>query len=219
MRAAGRKGRSRGVSMVEILVALAILGLLATLSLGGVRMGVRTWETVDARVEAESQERVVRAFLGRTLSQALPVTAPSHGAALFEGDAETLSLVAPLGDHIGLGGAQHIRLTIEESAGNPGREGRRLVMYRKLHDSSTDVGTASSDWNEAERHVLVEGIAGAEFSYLRAEGEGEGEWVGRWNGELPLPRLVRLSVTAGPDARPWPDIVAVLRIDATGRRR
>lgn len=212
--------RSRGVSLIEMVIALAILGMLATISLGGVRLGVRTWETVDRRVDVESRGRIVRSFLSRTLSQALPVTDADNARALFEGGQEELSLIAPMADQLGLGGAQRIRLFLEEAAEPGSPAGRwRLVLLRSLYVPAGADGDAGADPDAMERHVLLDDIAGAKFAYLRETESGAREWVGRWDGELPLPRLVRLTIDARPGAPAWPPIIAPLRIDATAVAR
>lgn len=211
MTAAGRRARSRGVTLVEMLVALALLGMMATLALGGLRLGVRTWDTVGRRAEAESRGQIIRSFLRRTLSQALIATrvdADGKPQTAFVGDAESLSLVAPLASHLGLGGPQSIRLSVEE-ADEPGK-GRRLVLTRTLF-YPRGIETESG---EAERHVLLEGLVQARFAYLRVSEGGAREWVGEWSDESTLPLLLRLTIERQGNGSPWPDLVVPFRITA-----
>lgn len=206
--------RSRGISLVEMLIALVILGMMAALSLGGLRLGVRTWENVDQRAEAESRERIVRAFLRRTLSQAMGIEVagviPGDIAPLlFEGNETRLALIAPLADHLGLGGAQRIELSVEDAKNF--EDGRRLVLARTpFHPQDGD----DAEWPQMDRHVLLDGVSAVRFSYLRVSDDDVREWVGEWADEPSLPALVRLSVERQGPAPPWPPLVVPLRVTA-----
>ena len=212
--------RMRGITLVEIVIALAILGMMATLALGGLRLGVRTWETVGQRVETESRTQIVRAFLRRTISQAtavLEADADGRPRPLFAGDSEALLMVAPLADHLGLGGLQRIQLTVEDAGG--AADGQLLVLTRTLyHPPGGKDGDNAAAADEPERHVLLEAAAKFRFDYLRDSGDGGREWTGRWTDEPKLPVAVRLTVETEDRRPPWPDIVVPLRITAvTGR--
>ncbi len=210
MTAAGRRARSRGVTLVEMLIALALLGMMATMALGGLRLGVRTWDTVGRRAEAESRGQIIRSFLRRTISQAVvaaSVNADGKPQMAFVGNEESLSLVVPLASHLGLGGPQSIRLSVEE-ADEPGK-GRLLVLTRTPF-YPRNIATGSL---EVERHVLLEGLARARFAYLRVAEGGAREWVGVWD-EPTLPLLLRLTIERQGNGPSWPDLVVPLRITA-----
>lgn len=208
-----RNGRTRGFTLLELLVALVLLGLLATMSLGGVRLGVRTWETVTGKSEETGRALMVRSFLLRELPQAMPLTlseADGTERLAYDGDRESLTFVAPLATHFGLGGAQRLRLAVLEGEGGPD-EGKRLVLVRRVFypDDAFDAADEQRD----ESHVLLDGIAEAAFSY-RAAGEDSG-WSDTWQGEEQLPGLVRLDVTFRDAATgDWPTLLAVRRITA-----
>ncbi|MDH3230461.1 MAG: prepilin-type N-terminal cleavage/methylation domain-containing protein [Alphaproteobacteria bacterium] len=210
--------RTRGISLVEMVIALAILGMMATLALGGLRLGVRTWETVGQRVETESHSQIVRAFLRRTLSQAVAVLEPGdqgRSRPLFTGDGESLSLVAPLADHLGLGGLQRLALAVEDMGAD---DGHRLALTRTLYHPPGGQDGGGAVAGEPERHVLLAGVPQIRFDYLRDSGDGGREWTGRWMDEPKLPLAVRLTVETQDRRPPWPDLIVPLRVTAVSGR-
>lgn len=210
----------RGMSLVEVVISLAILGMIATLALGGLRLGVRTWENVGQLVETDSHEQIVRAFLRRTLAQATPVLevgADRKPRPVFRGDGESLSMIAPLAEYLGLGGLQRLEFGVEEQGRD---DGYRLVMTRALYyPPRSDSETQPNEGEEPERHILIEDAARIELEYLRDQGDGQTEWSGQWISETEMPLAIRLAVEPLSDRAPASDLVVPLRITmATGRR-
>lgn len=206
------------MTLVEIVIALAILGMMAALALGGVRLGVRTWETVGQRVETESHSQIVRAFLRRTLSQTTPVLEPGterRPRPVFSGDTESLTLVAPLADHLGLGGLQRLEFVVEDMGPD---DGYRLVMTRTLYYPPREDGETQAD-DEPERHVMLEGAARIRLGYLRELENGVREWTGRWTDEPGLPSAIRLAVEPARDRLPEPDLIVPLRLTMVAGRQ
>lgn len=214
----GTGARARGMTLVEIVIALAILGMMSALALGGLRLGVRTWETVGQRVATESHSQIVRAFLRRTLSQATPVLEAGtdrRPRPVFAGDETSLLLIAPLAEHLGLGGLQRLELAVEEMGRG---DGYRLVMTRTPYYPPGDDGeTQRAD--EPERHVLIEDATRIRLDYLREFENGAREWTGSWADEPALPLAIRLAVERVRDPLPEPDLVVPLRITLVSGRQ
>ena len=208
------RAREAGFTLLELLVALMLLGLIASLSLGGIRLGARTWETVGARAEETGRAQMVRAFLSRELSQSMPLllAEPDDSRRLaYEGDSDTLIFVAPLAPQFGLGGPQRMRLAVIDDPDSAER-GKSLVLRRRPYypDDEFSVDTGSD-----ETHILLDGIAEAGFSYYGMEEDGAIGWSDEWRDREAPPTLVSLRIRfldgAGPE---WPDLLAVRRVTA-----
>lgn len=200
-----------GFTLMELLVALILLGLLSAMALGGVRLGARTWETVTDKAGENSQRQVVRSFLARELAQAAPVGAAEAGrqSLVYEGNGDSLVFVAPLAPHFGLGGMQRMELAVVDDENG---ENRRLILKRRpFYGGAT--GDSLPAQEEDEIHLLLDGVAEADFAYrasLQDDGDG---WLNDWRDSGRLPALVRLRVTFA-DARrsTWPDLLVRNRI-------
>lgn len=203
--------RMAGFTLLELLVALLLLGMISTMALGGVRLGARTWETVTAKAGQNGKSQMVRAFLARELAQAVPVFVTDRGGErqlAYAGSRESLIFVAPLAPHFGLGGLQRLELSIID--GDPDA-GKQLILKRRRFHRADGLDAAAGE--EDEIHLLLDGIDEAEFSYRESARDGAAPWSGDWRDRGELPALARLRV-AFTDKRKaaWADLLVAGRI-------
>ena len=179
--------RMAGFTLLELLVALMLLGLISTLALGGVRLGARTWETVSQRAGENGRMQMVRAFLTRELAQAVPVYVPDGGRErrlAYEGDRESLVFVAPLAPHFGLGGFQRLELFVDHDE-DPAA-GNRLILKRRQHHRADGLDAAGA---EDEIHLLLDGIEEVRFAYRESARDGAAPWSDEWRDRETCRRL------------------------------
>ena len=92
----GRPVPAAGFTLVEVLIALALLSLLMLVLVGAMRAMGQTEERVEQRIDQADRTRVATGFLRDVLGQASarPVTRPqAQPGALFEATPETLAWV------------------------------------------------------------------------------------------------------------------------------
>ena len=65
----------QGFTLLELLVAITLLGLLMAALFGGLRLGARVWETGETRLDASARVQIVQDFLRQRLAEALPLEA------------------------------------------------------------------------------------------------------------------------------------------------
>jgi general secretion pathway protein J len=199
-----RRTSQAGFTLVELLVAMALLALLSALLLGGLRMS----RAAVARGEIAT-ERLLRAELGlavlrRQLEQAdpLPLDTTTEPRIAFAGDGQSVVFVAPPGAYLALGGEEITWLAIE-----PGTDGARIVLRYRPLDRAADVWPPTLDPRDMKTVVLLDGAARAEFSYFgRPSPVTDMQWQTAWRDAAMLPTLIRLSVAA------WPDLIVTPRI-------
>ena len=143
-RAPAATARPNGFTLIELIIALALVSLITVLLFSGLRLGSRAWDGVDAVAERNAELRSARGFLDSALSQArdlvLRVDVQDHQ--VFAGDATSLEFVAPLSEHVGIPGLYVLRLGLEG-----GGKDERLVLTRwLLHPDVLNGNDKAPEW-------------------------------------------------------------------------
>jgi len=207
----GARRPAPGFTLVEVLVALAVLSLLLVALYAGLRGAARSWERAEAQAARSEALRVTEAFLRRYLERALPLLRRREGRwqVLFEGEPDGLRFATVMPAHLGGGGIYEVSLTVED-----GEEGPALELARRLlHPDLDELDVEELPRGLADRSVLVEGVEALELAYLGAERPGMSpRWSERWTAPRRLPDLVRVRlVRAG--GEPWPEILIRPHVD------
>lgn len=198
-----KRERAAGFTLVELLIALTLLGLLTTLIFGGLRLGARAWAKVDDRATEAADQWAVEDVLRRAVTAAYPafVSAdPSDRTIAFDGSADALALLAPLPQAIGSGVTAQMRFLLD---GN-GRS-RSLVLGWRL-----DLPAAVNGAPLPESQVkLLDHVYSLRFEYFGpAPGGGASVWQSAWSGRSRLPDLVRIHLERdGASPTDWPDLL------------
>lgn len=188
--------RSRGFTLVEVMVALTILTLVMLATVTGLRTLGNTQVAIERLTGRVDEMRSVSSFLRDTLNSAV-TGSDSGGLTLGGGRGEqTIFEVGPnalmwkavvlFGE--GFGGSYVVRV-----AG----EGGELVLRWQEQNRYGEL----EDWNNAPSRTLVSGLQEFTVAYRREPGEA---WRSDWDG-LGAPGWVRLRIRAAD--RYWPDLV------------
>jgi general secretion pathway protein J len=181
--------RSRGFTLVEVLVALALASLVLVVLFTGVRLGFTGLQRIEARAESLETRRNVTFVLRRQLAAAYPgvlgeVTTPS-----FVGAPSVASFLA-LESNAGPG-FYRIWIALEDD-----RAGRRLVLLRQSGGG-------------IERAVLARNVREFRLAYFGAPtATDERAWRDRWERSRRAPEAVSVGLALDSDGdRAWPEDV------------
>lgn len=192
----------QGFTLVELLVAIAILGLFASATFGAVRTAGRSLDAGLQRANTTEVERSVTDFLRRQLAQLTPTRLPDgdESRLAFAADRSRLKFIAPAPQYSPGAGLLVLELVLLKTDGHTS-----LV----LKFGPFDPGAAELKFTDAsERSVLAEDIGDMAFEYFGAEVEDDRPtWKSAWRAEADLyPTLVRLRPRNGGDSG-WPELV------------
>jgi general secretion pathway protein J len=189
--------RRNGFTLLEVLVALAVFGLLLAGLTQGMHYGLRAWQS-QVRLAGRSEDLDA---VDRALRQMIAVMDPgdSLDPPPFGGSRDRVNFVTALPDAAAV-------LPV------------RRVEAALLVDSTHRLVLRWRPWMHAARlrpvpppaeTELLRGVQGLELAFWRAGGG----WVGTWRGQ-DLPALIRIRVLFLPgDPRHLPDIVAAPILD------
>lgn len=194
-----------GFTLMELLVAMTLLGLVMVLLTGGIRFGARVWERSEAQGSHTDTIRVAQEFLRRQLSRAYPlfVTDPTNPHVEFSGNEDSMALLT----------------TAPQAFSQPGRIRLRIASTKNAN--SADLIIAMQDElakNDSfgETQTLVRGFESLSFSYFGTlPRDKEPSWHHDWTDARTFPLLIRVEgrFPLG-DERKWPDLVVAPRINA-----
>jgi general secretion pathway protein J len=216
--------RAAGFTLLELLVAMTVLGVLTGLLATGLSFGTRIWERQQKQLAQWADLQMVQNVIRRTLGEAWPLNVPSATGTesiAFVGTDTSIEFLGPPPAQSLVGGVYQYGLL---SRAGPG--GVSLVLTWRLR---SPVGTQENskrrnsprarqnETAEGKEVVLVDRLANAEFSYFGAgEEEVKPRWRARWQDASKLPLLIRLQVTFPPgDRRRWPELVVAPAITGT----
>jgi general secretion pathway protein J len=181
-----------GFTLLEVVIALAIVGALLAVAFGGLRVALSAWRKGEDRAEAHQHVRTLMTVLARSIAGAHPYRIAAEDspepAVQFDGLPDRLSFVTraapfPLAAELAFT-AVRLEMESDEDPGLTIRE--RALPNHHIFSKATP----------AFRDPAVTALS---FRYLRPDGG----WEERWDGasEEGLPAAVEVGVQTTLDGR------------------
>lgn len=197
-----------GFTLVEFIIAMSLVGIITVVGFSGIWSANRSWNAVEARIDASEELRTVHGFLRRHVSQARTIfmVQEERLAVVFKGDEKELRFVAPA----------------PLQQGVPGRLYLYSLAFSPTGDRRTQLSLAFADYfpgmeelpEFGERLTLLPRLSEGEMDYFgKADVREEADWWKRWERTEALPELVRLRFREeGEDE--WQTLVIAIKGDS-----
>jgi general secretion pathway protein J len=195
-----------GFTLLEVLVALTVMGFLLVGLTQGWRFGLQAWDRQSSEITDSAE---LNGF-DRTIRGLLTHIEPGSGAGppIFNGTPNRMDFISDLPSAVATPTRRADMALLVES--------KTLVLRWALHrheipragKSDHDAGEHSNDLRATDTEILSD-IEQIEISYWRPDSRNgqAGEWQSAWVDKAP-PQLLRLHlVFPVGDRRHWPDIV------------
>jgi general secretion pathway protein J len=193
------KRSNAGFTLVELLVALTIMGMVSGLMMSSISFSMKTVDTVESRIAAIESFHQSQRALRRQIQLAQPILDIDSEIPRqldFDAKVNKLEFIAPVPGLGNGGGLYRISLRIEDDFSADGNGGRLTMSYR-MNISSSRYPSNDFATNEV---VLLENFSHARFSYFDTLPVVGGDWSSDWQYADRLPDLVRLNVVFDDDA-------------------
>ncbi|MDX8390450.1 MAG: prepilin-type N-terminal cleavage/methylation domain-containing protein [Mariprofundaceae bacterium] len=190
-----------GFTLIEVMISLALVGMIMLLVFSGLRIGSRSWNATELNFERLSDMHSVLAFVKRSVGNAYPLhlnQLVGKGLA-FSGDEQALHFVTELANMRGSGGYYAVSMDREKSHFRV-----RIAAYNSEMKSFKDV-------DFLEPHFLSKDIERLTFSYFGKKKRGsKARWHHAWEKQAHFPQLVKVEVAqSGMD---WPLLIVQPKI-------
>jgi general secretion pathway protein J len=188
-----------GFTLLELLIAVALLGLLSFILASSMRFGVQVWARSHNALETAHGIREAQTALMDGLARAYPLSGHgSNGQADFDGATGSIAFVAP-------------------SETLPGALERVSVSLEPDGDDNVIVKRATLELargGDTRRTILCRHVKTLSFEYFGADSQiDEPTWRKEWRNKPRLPSLVRVRMTL--DGMPkslWSQFVVATRL-------
>lgn len=178
--------RREGFTLLELMISIAILGIIILIVTGAVRLGFRSVDSGEKKIESLERIRASLTLMDSQIQSELPLTYDEDGSRkyYFRGSRDS------------------VRFSTNYSLWG-GEKGYVLVTYRVVPDGSgrqalyvseSALGTGGA----SEEIKLLDAFSSISFEYFYKEpSEEKGSWVTEWTDETTVPGKIKVHLTEG----------------------
>lgn len=195
--------RLHGFTLIEVLVALALMAMIATILIASLEIGGHTWQRV-IRATTRSEEIAQTQYLLRHQLGALyPYQRSTETEAprflVSDGHQVEFSSSAPLARSDGIWRYQLLVTKIG------------TLTLRSRRDRNGRADPRAAEWAD---EILLVAVDQLSLQFWQKSPDEAGHWVDQWTDSNTVPALIRVEVIfAARDPRRWPPLYIGPRVD------
>jgi general secretion pathway protein J len=200
--------RANGFTLLEVLVAMALLALMAGLLAGSLSLTGRSLEGGEQKAEATSSMRLAMEYLRTQIESQHPLRLRkvADTPILFVGERDAIQFAAAVPARVAGAGIWYYRLALGANG-----DKKPLTLERMVPDVNA---LDPPDFRDADRSILADDVEELRIGYLGRDAMAtEGlapTWRDRWDDKQRLPTMVRIDIKPRGQAA-WPTLYAAPR--------
>jgi general secretion pathway protein J len=207
---AGRRPAARGFTLLELIIAFSIMGLMASVVFSSFRLALNSYEKSQERLEFEAGRRVLQDLIKRQIGSLYPVRPSASFIDLQEAEAQGQQLAAFSRVPLFYGTPDSMTFTTVAPLMLQENPGLTIVRYGLSQDEMGDFFLGAMEARYlglssfmsmvstpgGEPLPLIERVEDLEFLYYGYDPQSENyQWASSWIGEerLAVPQAVKIS--------------------------
>lgn len=201
--------RQRGFTLIEVVVAMVLLGTMMLLLYSGLNFSLRSWDAGNANGQRVADWRLSENFLRREVSEIYPMrfVDPGQLKYAFDGKAHELRFVSSRRPGVTAAGLSLVSIDVE-----PGKEPRTRDLVMRRASATGDVRDFSA-LDQAQATVLLPDVDSVQFAYFGSDTDfTEPAWNDEWKIPFRMPLLVRMTVRNA-NGEALPEMLVKLMVD------
>jgi general secretion pathway protein J len=225
--AQGSRLRSRGFTLIEVLIAMTLLSIMVVLLFSSLRICAQSWEQGENKIAEVNEVALVYNFFQRHLSSATPL----WNDFIAEGDGDTASQPEAGAETeikektFSFQGKKNALQFVSSFPASVGRAGMQLFSIEQQQEDKEQVIKVTltpffpvaegEEWDQ-EEEILLRHVSDFELSYFGAvDNTDKYEWQDEWLEKDVQPQLVKISINTT-DGVFWPEMIIELKVAGTG---
>jgi general secretion pathway protein J len=196
-----RSAEYAGFTLVEMLVALVLIGLLSAALFGGLRFAARATDRATAATDHAAALALAYGFLQTQLGDAQPYPAtadPKDRQIIFDGIPDQIDMITTTPARLAMGGFFHLHLTVANFRG-------QLRLFAEWREPPRR--DAAAPETPLEPTVLLDNLRAVAFAFFgTTDPELPDEWHDKWQAVTALPKMIRLRIEFA-DGWQAPDLI------------
>jgi general secretion pathway protein J len=200
----GHRKASVGFTLIEVLIAMTLLGIMVVLLFTSMKICADSWQKGEDKITQVNDIAVVYQFFQHHLSIAKPLWddfTDDNEVFAFQGKNQELQFVSSFPASAKKSGLQYFSLKLI----NEGNEQLIQVSITPFFPSAE-----GEEWRK-EEVTLLRHVSSFSLSYYALdESETEGVWQEDWLEQNVLPRLVKIKIERD-DGGFWPEMIVELK--------
>jgi general secretion pathway protein J len=182
--------KNKGFTLLELLISIAILGIIIVILVGALRLGFRSVESGEKKIESLERMRVSLSIIDSQIQSQTTLTHQTEGEEeetaeeyYFEGERDSLQL--PTNYSIWGGKKGYVVVAYRVSSEEKGKS----VLYASEHIVGVE---------ETKETKLLDAFDDIYFEYFyKGPTDEVGSWVEQWTDTATIPEKIRVHLIKG----------------------
>ncbi len=199
------KSLHKGFTLIEVLIAMTLLGIMVVLLFSSLKICADSWEKGESKITDVNEVAVVYNFFQRHLSTTMPLwhdLSEDERSFSFQGKAQSLQFISAFPASADRSGLQLFSLNMQEE------DKEQAIMVTLTPFVPVAEG---EEWHK-EKVTLIKHVSDFTLAYFGSDdGVSGGAWAKEWLDKGILPRLVKISIKLD-NGIFWPEMIIDLKV-------